>query len=74
MLASRIEIATEMDWSTKQIFIKSNMLQRPSARGSKTMFSKLFGSKIRAPSLEASSQGAAENGHDDGGKVTTSRH
>jgi hypothetical protein len=35
------------------------------------MFSKLFGSKIRAPSFEASSPGAAENGHDDGGKVTT---
>jgi hypothetical protein len=45
------------------------MLQRPSVQGSKTMFSKLFGSKIRAPSFEAS-QGAAENGHDDGGKVT----
>jgi hypothetical protein len=44
------------------------MLQRPSVQGSKTMFSKLFGSKIRAPSFEAS-PGAAENGHD-GGKVT----
>jgi hypothetical protein len=43
----------------------NNMLQRPSERGSKAMFSKLFGSKIRAPSFEA-----AENGHDDGGKVT----
>jgi len=50
-------------------FYKNNMLQHPSVRGSKTMFSKLFGSKIRAPSFEAS-QGAAENGHDDGGKVT----
>ncbi|CAM6015785.1 unnamed protein product [Sphagnum balticum] len=32
------------------------------------MFSKLFGSKIRAPSFESSPGGAAENGHD-GGKV-----
>jgi hypothetical protein len=62
-----------MDWSTcggtKQI-LYNNMLQRPSVQeGSKTMFSKLFGSKIRAPSFEASPGGAAENGHD-GGKVT----
>jgi hypothetical protein len=54
---------------TKQNFNKNNMLQRPSERDSKTMFSKLFGSKIRAPSFEASPGGAAENGHD-GGKVT----
>lgn len=52
-------------------FYNNNMLQPPSVQeGSKTMFSKLFGSKIRAPSsFEASPGGAAENGHD-GGKVT----